>query len=177
MEDTVITLYLGENSVINYLVLTTLLLWKIFGSDCQYLTIKSWKMMLNQICTIPTWSPLSSLLTPCFYFVLLAWLLRTMILLGKLENRPSKKNWEQELHGKKFRKVVHGLNHAPICNPDFIWMRSANKTVHILKTLFSIFKLITLFEKTTWFGTVFDDANKNQNLKTQKNLFLIIKIL
>ena len=99
-----------------------------------------------------------------------------MFLLGKLENRPSKKNWEQELQGKKFGKVLHGLNLAPICNPDFTWMRRADKIVHILKTFFSVFKLITLFEKTTWFGTVFDDANKNQNLKTQKNL-LIIKIL
>ena len=56
--------------------------------------------------------------------------------------------------GKKFGNGLLGLNHASICNPDFTWVRSADKTVQMPKTWFSVFTQTTSFKKTTWVGTV-----------------------
>ena len=55
--------------------------------------------------------------------------------------------------GNKFENGLLGLNHASICNPDFTWVRSADKIVQILKSWFSVLTQTTSFKKTTWVGT------------------------
>ena len=55
---------------------------------------------------------------------------------------------------KIFGSGLPGLNHASICNPDFTWIRSADKIVQMPKTWFSVFTQTTSFKKTTWVGTV-----------------------
>ena len=68
--------------------------------------------------------------------------------------------------GKKFRNGLLGLNHASICNPDFTWVRSADKIVQMPKTWFSVFTETTSFKKTTWDGTVpFDNKCLMTSLK------------
>ena len=54
--------------------------------------------------------------------------------------------------GNKFEIGLLDLNHASICNPDFTWVRSTDKTVQILKTWFNVLTQTTSFKKTTWFG-------------------------
>ena len=71
--------------------------------------------------------------------------------------------------GKKFGKGLLGLNHASICNPNFTWVRSAEKIVQMPKTWFSVFMQTTLFKKTTWVGTVPHD-NKSLTLLKIKTL-------
>ena len=56
--------------------------------------------------------------------------------------------------GKKFGNGLLGLNHASISNPDFTWVRSADKIVQMLKIWLGVFPQATSFKKTTWFGTV-----------------------
>ena len=76
-------------------------------------------------------------LTLCFYFGLLAWLLRTIPLLRKLKDYGRGKCCMSSL-GKKFGNGLLGFDHASICNPNFTWIRSAEKIVQMLKSCFSI---------------------------------------
>ena len=50
--------------------------------------------------------------------------------------------------GHKFGNGLTHLNDASICNPDFIWVKSTDKIVQVLKSLFSIFTQTISFKKT-----------------------------
>ena len=56
--------------------------------------------------------------------------------------------------GKKFGNGLLGLNHGFISNPDFTWVRSADKIVQIPNNWFSIFVQTTSLKKATMVGTV-----------------------
>ena len=72
-------LHFGENSVMDYLVWTILSFRKKINSDCQYVAMRSWKMMLNPIWTTYLHLVVYLILTSCFLFGFASWLLRTII--------------------------------------------------------------------------------------------------
>ena len=53
----------------------------------------------------------------------------------------------------KFGNGLAGLNHVAFFNPDFIWVKSADKIVQMTQTWFSEFTQTTWFKKTTWVAT------------------------
>ena len=68
--------------------------------------------------------------------------------------------------GNNFEDGLLGLNHTSICNPDFTWVRSADRKPKIPKTWFSVFTQTASFKKTTWIGTVpFDNKCFMTSLK------------
>ena len=90
------------------------------------------------------------ILTPCFCFGLLAWLLRTMSFQRKWRTgilglkhivffmtlvvndsmfQEGRRKFCMSSLGKKFGNGRLGLNHASICNPNITWVRRADKIV------------------------------------------------
>ena len=53
----------------------------------------------------------------------------------------------------KFGNGLAGLNHVVFCNPDFIWVKSADKTVQMPQTWFSELTQTIWLKKTAWVGT------------------------
>ena len=55
--------------------------------------------------------------------------------------------------GKKFGNLLLGLNHASISNPDFTWVRGADK-IKYRKLDLAYSRRQHPFKKTTWVGIV-----------------------